>query len=108
MAKIEVVKVDGEDRFEARIDGNVVGTAYYRRHPSGRIFFTHTEVDDNYQGKGVGATLAGGALDIVRTQGDRVVPLCPFMAGFIERNETYQDLVDPELTQRFTQSRGGS
>lgn len=98
----EVVKNEVKNRFEARLDGEVVGMAYYRRHPSGKIFFTHTEVDDAYQGRGFGGALAKGALDLVRSQGDQVVPLCPFIASYIREHQDYADLVDQDMTSRFT------
>jgi len=63
--------------------------------------FTHTEIDPEFEGKGLGSQLARGALDAVRAEGSRVVPLCPFMAGYIERHPDYQALVDAELLARF-------
>ena len=57
--------------------------------------FTHTEVFDAFEGKGVGSALARGALDAVRADGTRqVLPRCPFIRGWIERHPDYQDLVD--------------
>jgi hypothetical protein len=34
------------------------------------------------------------ALDDVRSRGGTVVPLCPFVRGWIERHPEYRDLVD--------------
>ena len=43
---------------------------------------------------GVGSTLAREALDDVRRDGSRkVLPLCPFIKGWIAHHEDYQDLV---------------
>jgi predicted GNAT family acetyltransferase len=33
----------------------------------------------------------------VRATGERVVPLCPFVAKFVERHPEYDDIVDHEL-----------
>ncbi|MFI7210201.1 GNAT family N-acetyltransferase [Micromonospora maritima] len=79
-------------RFEILVDDALAGfTAYL---PRGEVLvFTHTEVDDRFQGQGVGAALIKGTLDQVRARGDRVVPRCPFMAAFIERHPDYADLV---------------
>ncbi|MFI2711561.1 GNAT family N-acetyltransferase [Micromonospora sp. NPDC018662] len=79
-------------RFEILVDDALAGfTAYL---PRGEVLvFTHTEVDDRYQGQGVGAALIRGTLDQVRARGGRVVPRCPFMATFIERHPDYADLV---------------
>ncbi|MFI5836465.1 MULTISPECIES: GNAT family N-acetyltransferase [Micromonospora] len=79
-------------RFEILVDDALAGfTAYL---PRGEVLvFTHTEVDDRYQGQGVGGALIRGTLDQVRARGGRVVPRCPFMAAFIERHPDYADLV---------------
>lgn len=81
-------------RFEAVDEtGVVAGFAAYRRR-EGAITFTHTEVDDAFEGRGVGSTLVRAALDAGRDHGLRVVPQCPFVAGYIERHPEYADLVD--------------
>lgn len=82
-------------RFEILVDDALAGfTAYL---PRGEVLvFTHTEVDDRYQGMGVGAALIQGTLDQIRARGGRVVPKCPFVAAFIQRHPDYADLVVPE------------
>ena len=81
-------------RFEAHLDGELAGFAAYQAADD-LIMFTHTEVFDAFEGKGVGSALARGALDAVRTDGSRkVLPRCPFIRGWIEKHPDYQDLVD--------------
>jgi uncharacterized protein len=87
-------------RYVVEVDGEVTAEAVYERR-EGRVVFTHTEVDDSMEGQGVGSRLAAFALDDVRSSGEMVVPLCPFIAGYIERHEQYADLVDEELTQEL-------
>jgi predicted GNAT family acetyltransferase len=83
-------------RFAVRIDGDLAGAAYYQRRVD-RLIFTHTEVSEAFQGRGVGSSLARGALDTVRSRGERAVPLCPFIAGYIAKHPEYADLVDEDL-----------
>jgi uncharacterized protein len=78
--------------YEARIDGHRAGVAAYRLD-GGVIIFTHTVVEDAYDGRGVGGALARTALDDARARGLGVVPQCPFIAGWIERHPDYADLV---------------
>jgi predicted GNAT family acetyltransferase len=42
---------------------------------------------------GLGSRLVRAALDDVRGKGLQVVPLCPFVRGWIERHPDYADLV---------------
>jgi uncharacterized protein len=79
------------ERYVATLDGADAGYAAYR--VSGDVVtFTHTEVDDHFEGHGIGSQLAAAALDDVRKQGKRVRPLCPFIAKFIREHDEYADL----------------
>ena len=89
-----------QDRFEIRVDGELAGIAVYHR-AGNRIVFLHTEVDDAYEGQGLGKTLAREALDSVRAAGLEVVPKCPFIAGFIKRHREYADLVPESRRAEF-------
>lgn len=80
------------NRYEVTVDGELAGFAEYRDQDGARVF-THTEVFDAFEGKGVGTVLARGALDAVRAAGIPVVAKCPFIAGYIERHDEYQDLL---------------
>jgi hypothetical protein len=98
-----VVRDDTENhRYLLERDGRVVGlTVYHER--GGRRFFVHTEVEPEYEGEGLGSTLARGALDDVRAMGMKIVPLCPFISAFIRRNPEYAELVDQPLLERINQ-----
>ena len=88
-----ITDVPSRQRFEARTaDGDVVGFSAYRR-TGDVVVFTHTEVDDAYEGSGVGSQLARVALDQVRSEGLQVDPQCPYIRAWIERHEDFQDLV---------------
>jgi len=93
MSDVEVRDNPEQSRYEARVDGELAGFSEYHLTRSS-IVFTHTEVFDEFEGHGVGSTLAQGALDDVRAKGERnVVPVCPFIHGFIDDHPEYADLV---------------
>jgi uncharacterized protein len=92
-ATVTVRENPGEHRFEALTEpGVVAGFAAYQRSGD-RVVFTHTEVDDAFEGQGVGSTLVRGALDAVRGEGVRVEAQCPFVRSYIERHQEYADLL---------------
>ena len=94
MSDVQVTNNEAEKRYEARVDGRLAGSAYYDTADD-LIGFTHTEVDYDYEGQGVGSTLARAALDDVRADGRRkVVPRCPFIKGWIDRHPDYRDLLE--------------
>lgn len=93
MADVEVTLNQAEQRYEARVGDELAGSAYFQAD-DGLVVFTHTEVDDAFEGQGVGSSLARFALDDVRAKGLKVVPRCPFIKGWIDRHEGYHDLVE--------------
>ena len=58
-----------------------------------KIIIEHTEVPVELEGKGIAGRIVRTALDYARAQKLKVMPLCPFTAGFIHRHPEYQDLV---------------
>jgi predicted GNAT family acetyltransferase len=89
------VRNDPEDnRYEIREGDQLLGISAYQRRGN-TLVFTHTEVDSDSGHSGLGSTLVRAALDDVRRQGEKVVPLCPFVRGWIDRHPDYADLVEP-------------
>jgi uncharacterized protein len=87
-----VVHNRDESRYEIHVDGERAGLTHYRVTPEALVF-DHTEIDDAYEGHGLGGQLARGALDDVRANGQRVIAECPFIKGWIAQHEDYQDLL---------------
>ena len=95
----EVVHVPDENRYELRLGGKLIGLAAYHRR-DGRISFTHTEVDESCEGRGFGSKLAAAALEDAERNGLEVVPLCPFIARYIDRHPEYAPLVSERYRRR--------
>ena len=91
-ADVRVADNPSEHRYEVHLDDRLAGFAEYRSQP-GHLVFTHTEIDPDFEGKGLGSRLAGGALDDVRARGLTLTPRCEFIAAYIERHPDYADLV---------------
>ena len=88
---LTVVDAAERQRFEAVLDGEVVGFAAYQKTGE-LIVFTHTEVDGAVEGQGIGGALVRGMLDQVRGTGLRVLPICPFVQAVMQRHPEYADL----------------
>jgi predicted GNAT family acetyltransferase len=88
-----VVHQPEHDRFAIYLGDTLAGVAVYRDE-QGRRVFTHTEVAEAFAGRGLAGRLAAFALDETRSDGLSVVPICSFIAAYIERHPTYQDLVE--------------
>ena len=93
MTDIVVTNNTELSRFEAYVDGQLAGFAEYHLRSSS-IVFTHTEVDDAFEGHGVGGAIVRQSLDQVRAAGVYdVVPQCPFYKAWLEKHPDYQDLI---------------
>jgi predicted GNAT family acetyltransferase len=79
-------------RFIADVAGGQAGL-FYTGPRDGVVTFTHTEVPESAQGRGVGATLARTGLDWAREHGLRVRPLCPYVAAYVRRHPVYGALI---------------
>jgi uncharacterized protein len=80
-------------RFEAHADGDLLGVVEYIPLP-GKIIATHTEVGEQYEGRGVGSRLVAGMLEQLRADGRQVQPLCAYVASYLRRHDEYRDVID--------------
>ena len=85
-----------QHRFEIHVDDRLAGFAQYRLR-EGEIAFTHTEVDDAYEGQGLGSTLARAVLESAAERDLAVIPYCPFIAGYLQRH--------PDLAEQVPEAR---
>ena len=88
----QVRDVPEQSQYVISVDGEPAGFAAYVDADQLRVF-SHTEVDPRFEGQGVGAALVRGALDDVRARKLRVLPVCPFVRGYLARHREYADLV---------------
>lgn len=83
--QIEIIDVTEFSRYEIRVDGERAGIADYRRDGE-RIIFPHTEIDPDRGGQGLGTRLVEFAVTDARSRGLEIVPLCPFVKDWVEKN----------------------
>jgi predicted GNAT family acetyltransferase len=87
-------------RFVATLDGEAAGFIVYRLRP-GLLALIHTEVEERFEGHGIGGRLARFALDQARAESLQVLPFCPFVNDWIKRHPEYVDLVPPAYRANF-------
>ncbi|HEY3737132.1 MAG TPA: GNAT family N-acetyltransferase [Jatrophihabitans sp.] len=91
-ADITVVRNEDAGRYEIHVDGELAGFTVIEVGAEVTVL-PHTEIDEKFGGRGLGTTLVRLALDDIRARGDRIVPVCPLVKRFIEKNPDYADLV---------------
>ena len=81
------------NRYEALDEsGTVAGFVEYVDHRGKRVLF-HTEVADEFEGQGIGSTLAREVIDDAIASPLDVRITCPFLTSWVERHPEYADKV---------------
>ena len=66
----------------------------YKEIRPGVLELKSTLVPPHLRGHGMGTEMVRQALDWIRREGYRIVPLCSFVSDFLEKNPEYQDLLE--------------
>ena len=77
-------------RFEMDVEGTVA-FANYRLTPQA-VIITHTETPRALRGRGIASELVGGALDLIRADGRKVIAGCGFVVDYLYKHPEYADL----------------
>jgi predicted GNAT family acetyltransferase len=99
-AAVAVRDATERERYEITVGGEAAGYTAYRTHAD-LIALVHTEVDPRFQGRGLADRLIRFALHDARARRLGVLPYCPFVRTFIERNPEYAELVPSARRGRF-------
>ncbi|KAA0022130.1 GNAT family N-acetyltransferase [Antrihabitans cavernicola] len=100
----EVSNNADQNRFELRLNGDLVGIlAYYEfdSAPSRRpgrvtvVSFMHTVITEDFGHRGLASVMVRGALDQARRYGWKVRPVCSYVQRFVGEHPEYRDVVLP-------------
>jgi predicted GNAT family acetyltransferase len=81
----------GGGEFVAVQDGREAGRMTYSDAGS-KMIIDHTEVNPEFQGRGVGKQMVMAGADYARENGKKVVPLCSFARGVFDRVPSLADV----------------
>jgi predicted GNAT family acetyltransferase len=88
-----VTDAPGRERFEARDQAGAVAGVVTYQLTGNIIVYTHTDVDPEFEGRGLESTLARAVMDDARAKGRLVVPICPFLGEWLGKHPEYDDVV---------------
>lgn len=78
-------------RFELDIDGQIVFATYHRRGPT--VLIPHVEAPPSLRGTGAAGRLLEGVMELVRSEGGKIVPLCGYASAWMRRHKEHRDLL---------------
>ena len=79
--------------FEAIEDGKEAGKMTYTWAGDTKFIIDHTEVNPDFNGKGVGKKLVMAAVEYARTNNLKIIPLCPFAKSVFDKVEEIRDVL---------------
>ena len=88
---IHITHNEPAHRFEVHVNGETAVLLYRREGDT--ITFIHTRVPNGIGRHGIGSELVRTGLEYAKSQGLKVIPLCPFVAAYIGSHPEYSGLV---------------
>ncbi|TPG32086.1 GNAT family N-acetyltransferase [Flavobacterium pectinovorum] len=79
--------------FEAIEDGKEAGKMTYTWAGDSKFIIDHTEVNEGFNGKGVGKKLVMAAVDYARANNIKIIPLCPFAKSVFDKTAEIRDVL---------------
>lgn len=95
MSDIAVTNNADASRWEAHEGATLAGFADYVER-DGVVVFTHTEVPEEFGGRGIAGQIVRTSLDDARARGRKVIPECEYYAGWVVKHPEYADLTASE------------
>ena len=86
-----VSRQSSPDRFEITADGAVAGFAQFVDRGDRRIFF-HTEIGEDFGGRGLAGIVVEEAVAATRADGKTVVPVCPYVKKWLGKHPDHDDI----------------
>ena len=87
----DVIDNKAQHRFELVVDGGIA-FANYRLTPQA-VIITHTETPHALRGRGIASELVRGALELIRSDGLKVIAGCGFVVDYLRKHPEDADLV---------------
>ncbi len=92
---MEIERVDQGTKgyFKAVIDGREAGKLTYTKSGDNQITIDHTEVNSEYQGKGVGKAMVRKSAEFARNENLKILPECSYAQKIMERSSGFDDIL---------------
>ncbi len=92
----ELIDNPDKSQYEFHLEGETPRLEYIKAKD--KIYLTHTEVPPVLSGRGIGSALIGAVLEDIDRQELTLVPLCPFVALYLQRHPEWKRLVLKGIT----------
>lgn len=90
---VEQFNRDRKGFFKATEDGKEAGRMTYSWAGDSKIIIDHTEVNAEFNGRGVGKKMVMAAVDFARENNIKILPLCPFAKSVFDKTDEIKDVL---------------
>lgn len=80
-------------KFYIEADGQEAAAMHYVWAGDKKMIIDHTEVNEAFEGRGLGKQLFKAMVAYARANNIKIVPLCPFAKALFDRMEEYRDVL---------------
>ncbi|MDR2123259.1 MAG: N-acetyltransferase [Flavobacteriaceae bacterium] len=91
MSNYKLVDNAEKHQYEFHIEGFTPKIEYIKVRDE--IYLPHTEVPRELEGRGIASDLVEQVLKDIEEKELKVIPLCPFVAGYIQKHPDWKRLV---------------
>lgn len=73
-------------------ESKIIGEITYIVDENNNFVVNHTYVDPEYRGNNYALLLVEKMIEYARSEGKKIIPVCPYVAKVMQRNEKYHDV----------------
>ena len=79
-------------KFTVVFEGQAGGEIFYTWAGPGKLIIDHTEVFKGFEGKGIGKILVMKVVELARSKGVKILPLCPYARSLFQKTPELKDV----------------
>ena len=95
---LKITDNTNQQRFETPVGNEFAFISYRFEH--GNLALMHTEVPEQFEGKGIASKLAQFAFEQAKQQHIKVLVYCPYISTWLKRHPEYNELVRKDYNNR--------
>ena len=95
MEDLNIQMDEGETGGRVFIEQNreLLAEMTYSKAGDRLIIIDHTDVDESLKGQGIGRLLLDVIVSMIRRQGKKIIPLCPFAKSVFDKDPSIRDVL---------------
>jgi predicted GNAT family acetyltransferase len=84
---------DQGGKFYIDEQGESATELVYKMSGPQKMIIEHTEVGEEYEGRGIGKQLVAAAVAYARQHSMKILPMCPFAKAVMDKVDEYHDML---------------